>query len=66
MLRTFADAEDVERFFADHPTPYMSQAIARTLENIRVRARWIERDGAAIEHWLLGRASPIIDEVQST
>jgi puromycin-sensitive aminopeptidase len=42
------DADTIERFFAEHPAPSATRAIAEASERIRVRAAWYERDKAAI------------------
>ena len=38
------DAEMVEQFFANHPAPSATRAIAESIERISVRASWHERD----------------------
>lgn len=38
------DAEIIERFFKDNPAPSATRAIAETLERIRVKAIWHQRD----------------------
>ena len=46
------DARQIEAFFAEHPAPKVSKAIARSLERIRLNARWRARDLASVEQWL--------------
>lgn len=43
-----ADADTVEKFFAGHPAPSASRAIAESLERIRIRAAWYRRDESDI------------------
>jgi hypothetical protein len=39
-----AHAAEVEKFFKDHPAPYGSEKIKQTLEGIRARAKFRERN----------------------
>lgn len=38
------DADVIEQFFKEHPAPSATRAIAESLERIRVRSAWYERD----------------------
>ncbi|HXV27276.1 MAG TPA: M1 family metallopeptidase [Candidatus Paceibacterota bacterium] len=46
------DAGAVERFFAEHPAPSATRAIAESLERIRTRAAWYRRDRTVISEFL--------------
>jgi len=48
------DADVIEQFFNDHPAPSATRAIAETLEYIRVKATWHERDKDDIASALQG------------
>ncbi|XP_041374476.1 puromycin-sensitive aminopeptidase-like [Gigantopelta aegis] len=45
-------AKDVEKFFADHPAPAAERTIQQSCENIRLNARWMERDSAKVKEFL--------------
>eukprot|EP00271_Cylindrocystis_brebissonii_P016098 TRINITY_DN3929_c0_g1_i2.p3 TRINITY_DN3929_c0_g1~~TRINITY_DN3929_c0_g1_i2.p3 ORF type:complete len:104 (-),score=25.27 TRINITY_DN3929_c0_g1_i2:677-988(-) len=49
---TYEAAKDVEEFFAANSTPEATMQLARTLENIRSRAAWCDRDKEDIATWL--------------
>ena len=56
IISSFAsenEAQEIESFFAARPLPEVSRRIEQSIEHIRTRARWIERDGKEIESWLL-------------
>ena len=40
--------EDVERFFADHPTPAAERTIRQSLERIRINIALLERNRAEL------------------
>eukprot|EP00475_Leptophrys_vorax_P030859 TRINITY_DN46556_c0_g1_i1.p2 TRINITY_DN46556_c0_g1~~TRINITY_DN46556_c0_g1_i1.p2 ORF type:complete len:892 (-),score=57.52 TRINITY_DN46556_c0_g1_i1:164-2788(-) len=50
-------AKEAEAFFATHPVPESTMEMQRTLESIRSRAAWLERDGADIVAWLKSKAT---------
>ena len=41
--------EDVERFFADHPTPAADRTIRQSLERVRLNIAWLEHNGGELE-----------------
>ncbi|XP_033126346.1 puromycin-sensitive aminopeptidase-like [Anneissia japonica] len=45
-------AQEIEAFFREHSAPAAERTIKQSLENIRLHASWLKRDGAAIEAWL--------------
>ena len=47
-IPTEEHAEDVERFFRDHPAPYASEKIKQTLEGIRARAKFRARNKSGL------------------
>lgn len=46
-------ARAIEQFFVDNPLPEVSRTINQSLERIRSRAQWLERDYASIVDWLI-------------
>lgn len=51
----FADnhaAQDIEQFFAQHPTPSASRTITEAIERIRIRDAWYHRDHDRIAQFL--------------
>ena len=44
-------AQEIEHFFQTNPNP-AERAIRQSIENIRLNASWIERDGQSIEQYL--------------
>lgn len=49
-------AADAEAFFQQHPVPEAAMELQRTLEAIRSRASWLQRDGEDIRAWLKSKA----------
>ncbi len=47
-----AKAGEVQSFFAAHPHPAITRAVAQTAESILLKADWDSRDHEAIGHWL--------------
>jgi len=47
-IPTEEHAEDVERFFREHPAPYASEKIKQTLEGIRARAKFRARNKSGL------------------
>jgi puromycin-sensitive aminopeptidase len=47
--------DEVERFFAEHPTPSAARTIQQSLERIRLNAKWLELNSAPIGEWLAAR-----------
>ncbi|MBI2930161.1 MAG: M1 family metallopeptidase [Planctomycetes bacterium] len=50
-IPTEEHARDVESFFREHPAPYATEKIKQTLEGIRARARFRERNRGALAEW---------------
>jgi aminopeptidase N len=48
------DADACEQFFASHPAPSATRAIAQSLERVRNRAAWYRRDEGNISTFLQG------------
>ena len=46
--------EDVERFFADHPTPAAERSIRQSLERIRLNIAWLDRNRDDLARWFVG------------
>jgi hypothetical protein len=58
-IRGFASEEkarDAEEFYQAHPAPEAKMEVARSLEAIRSKAKWLERDQKDIEAWLNANA----------
>lgn len=52
MFSQEADAQDVERFFAERNTSKFSMSLAQGLDSVRAQAQWLQRDAADVESWL--------------
>lgn len=44
--------EDVEAFFSDRSTKGFDQTLAQSLDSIRAKSNWLQRDGTDVEEWL--------------
>ena len=56
----FSSLKDVERvqgFFADKNTKGFDQALAQSLDAIRAKAAWLERDREDVKAWVNANAS---------
>ncbi|GJN87500.1 hypothetical protein Rhopal_000449-T1 [Rhodotorula paludigena] len=51
-LSSEADAQDVERFFADKDTSAFVQPLSQGLDSVRSKAKWLDRDAKDVEQWL--------------
>jgi len=49
---TYKDVERVQGFFADKSTKGFDQALAQSLDAIRAKAAWLERDTADVKQWV--------------
>jgi aminopeptidase 2 len=49
---TYTDVERVQGFFADKSTKGFDQALAQSLDAIRAKAAWLERDTADVKQWV--------------
>ena len=47
--------EEIERFFKDKNTKGYNQGLAQSLDAVRAKANWIERDGQDVRSWLSDR-----------
>lgn len=47
-----ADVERVQGFFADKSTKGFDQALAQSLDAIRAKAAWLERDTGDVKQWV--------------
>ncbi|MEK9194509.1 MAG: ERAP1-like C-terminal domain-containing protein, partial [Patescibacteria group bacterium] len=57
---TYAMADEIERFFREHPVPEALRTIEQVLEKIRARAYWFEREKFDIQKWFdKYRANPV-------
>lgn len=45
-------AREMEQFFKEHPCPIAERSIKQNCEAARLRAKWLQRDEAAIREWL--------------
>ncbi|XP_050419267.1 puromycin-sensitive aminopeptidase [Patella vulgata] len=45
-------AKEIEEFFKANPAPAAERAIKQSCENIRLNARWLDRDGDKLKEWL--------------
>lgn len=48
-------ADEIEKFFAEHPAPSAKRAIEKSLERIRMNARWLVRDLDSIREFFTDR-----------
>eukprot|EP01098_Paradermamoeba_levis_P005049 TRINITY_DN2145_c0_g1_i1.p1 TRINITY_DN2145_c0_g1~~TRINITY_DN2145_c0_g1_i1.p1 ORF type:complete len:871 (-),score=296.37 TRINITY_DN2145_c0_g1_i1:122-2734(-) len=46
-------AEEIKKFFEEHPVPMCKRTITQSLEGINSAAKWLERDQQKIKDWLL-------------
>jgi puromycin-sensitive aminopeptidase len=46
------DAEEVEAFFRDHPSPGTERTVQQSCESIRLNAAWLRRDREATREYL--------------
>jgi puromycin-sensitive aminopeptidase len=47
-------ADEVEAFFQANPAPAAKRRIDQSLERIRLNARWLAKNGEALDTWLPG------------
>ena len=47
--------EEIEKFFKDKNTKGFNQGLAQSLDAVRAKANWIERDGQDVRSWLSDR-----------
>jgi aminopeptidase 2 len=47
--------EEIQQFFKDKSTKGFNQALAQSLDSVRVKANWVERDSQEVRHWLSKR-----------
>ena len=47
--------EEIELFFKDKNTKGFNQGLAQSLDAVRAKANWVERDGQEVRNWLSER-----------
>ena len=47
--------DEIEAFFKDKSTKGFDQGLAQSLDSVRAKASWIERDGGEVRSWLSDR-----------
>ncbi|KAK9450084.1 peptidase family M1-domain-containing protein [Limtongia smithiae] len=47
-----ADVDDIEAFFAERNTKGYDKGLAQSLESVKSKMKWIERDGETVKVWL--------------
>jgi aminopeptidase 2 len=47
--------EEIEKFFNDKTTKGFDRRLAQSLDEVRVKASWIERDANDVKTWLSQR-----------
>lgn len=47
--------EDIEQFFKDKSTKGFDQGLAQSLDAVRAKACWVERDAKDVRNWLSER-----------
>jgi len=45
-------ADEVEKFFADHPVTEATRAVQQSVENIRANAAWLERESKDLQQYM--------------
>ena len=58
LLRAFTTlerAQEVEKFFHDHPVPSAQRTVQQSLERIRLNARWLEVNRQGLAEWFASR-----------
>jgi len=48
---TMEHYKDIEKFFAENKAPSAERAVKQSLESIKLRAAWLERDGESVAQW---------------
>jgi aminopeptidase 2 len=47
--------KEIESFFQDKSTKGFDQGLAQSLDSVRAKANWLERDGQDVRNWLAER-----------
>ena len=47
-----ARAEEVKKWFGERKTKGFDQSLAQSLDGVRAKGKWIERDAKDVEGWL--------------
>lgn len=58
MTENFSSMEavdEIEKFFKDKTTKGFDRRLAQSLDEVRVKASWIERDAKDVRTWLFQR-----------
>jgi aminopeptidase 2 len=50
-----ASVEEIEKFFKDKSTKGFDQGLAQSLDAVRAKANWVERDAGEVRSWLSER-----------
>jgi len=50
-----ASVEEIEKFFRDKSTKGFDQGLAQSLDAVRAKANWVERDAGEVRSWLSER-----------
>ena len=50
-----ASVEEIEKFFNDKSTKGFDQGLAQSLDAVRAKANWVERDAGEVRSWLSER-----------
>ena len=51
VFTTLERAEEVERFFRDHPAPSAQRTVQQSLERIRLNVEWLKRNDKELAEW---------------
>ncbi|CBY32724.1 unnamed protein product [Oikopleura dioica] len=49
---TAEKADEIEKYFNDNPIETARRAVSQALETVRLKAKWLERDGDDIRQFL--------------
>ncbi|ONH66737.1 Aminopeptidase 2, mitochondrial [Cyberlindnera fabianii] len=49
---SYAKADEIQKFFASKSTKGFDQSLAQSIDTIKSKASWVERDNSAIKAWL--------------
>jgi puromycin-sensitive aminopeptidase len=47
------DAEEIEAFFRDHPSPGTERTVQQSCETVRLNAAWLQRDCETTREYLI-------------
>ena len=52
---TIESVSEIEKFYSDKSTKGFDQSLAQSLDSIRGKAKWVERDAQEVRSWLSQR-----------